>query len=165
MTLKKQDMRVRFAQIARDEMARLAPRGPFGRLKSSFRIFPREGTSAIVYSLYYWARFVNDGRRPVSGKRMIFFRDPEDDPRISDDYPRTRNHIRKLTKREFLAGQRKGLLVETLSVAAIQPTFFVEKAVESARKKAPKAIQKMLQDEFDRLVRRRFDSVTITIRA
>lgn len=163
MTLKKIDLKIRFGQIAHAAMVEAAPRGPFGRLKKSFRIFPREGTEVIIFSLYYWARMVNDGRKPVLNKPMLFYRDPEDDPRIEDDYPRVKKSRRRLKKFEYKRDKAAGLLVETRTVPGHPPTLFIEKAVEKAVRESPKAVQRMIGDDVDRLIRRRVDKITVRL--
>lgn len=163
MTLKKIVLKIRFAQIALRTISEAAPRGPFGRLKKSFRIFPREGTEVIVYSLYYWARMVNDGRAPVLNKPMLFYKDPEDDPRIENDYPRVKNPRRRLKRLEYKRDKKAGLFVETRTVPGHPPTHFIEKGVLKAEQESPKAILKLIGDDVDRLVRRRFDKITVRL--
>jgi hypothetical protein len=163
VTLRKIAVKIRFGQIALQAISAAAPKGPFGRLKKSFRLFPREGTEIIVYSLYYWARMVNDGRSRIANEPMLFYSDPEDDPRIESDYPRRRASRRKLTTFEYKRDKKAGILVETRTVAAIPPTHFIEKGVADAVKRSPKAALKMIGDDVDQLIRRRVDKISVRL--
>lgn len=59
-----------------------------------------------VYIPHYWAVYYHDGRRPVKakkGKRMVFFKNPKDDPRHHGKYPERLKQKRslRLSKQEF----------------------------------------------------------------
>ena len=56
---------------------------------------------------HYWARFIHDGRGPSpgasgTGKILVWFRDPKDDPRYPGGiYPVRRSDVKRLTRGQF----------------------------------------------------------------
>jgi hypothetical protein len=56
---------------------------------------------------HYWAIYQHDGRGPVlprSKRYIVFFRDPNDDPRLAGGYPVRFKDVRRLTGDEFRRG-------------------------------------------------------------
>lgn len=156
MTQKVTTIARRLGELMRDEIAAAAPEGPFGRLKKSFRyvVLPTKPVRVVVYSIYYWAIFVNDGRRAIHGKQMLFYRDPEDDPRIQDDYPRAGRLRRRLTKEEVREGRAEGKLIRTYNVGSVAPTRFISKGIAKGRPKASKPMQDFLKESVRQILRR-----------
>lgn len=137
----------------------------FGRLAESFRFLPRRD-SVTIFSTYYWVRFVNDGRPAINlraPKQMIFFKDPFDDPRISDDYPKRRATRRKLTQSEFIKAREDDLLVVTRSVAAVPPSRFIEAGIREARTIVPALVLEAIRGDVRSFLRRRRDKVTVNL--
>lgn len=158
-------MMVAVGRIARDAIARAAPTNRFGRLKDSFR-FIANGRTVTVYSIYYWARFVNDGRKAINlrdGRVMMFFKDPELDPRISDDYPRSRAARKRLTKQEAREAKASGELVVTTSVGPVGPLRFIETGIREARDLIPREVRNLIKGDIRKFVRRRRDSITVRL--
>lgn len=157
MTLRKRVIADRLGLLMRDEIAKAAPEGPYGRLKKSFRTIPFGEAGVSVFSIYFWAIWVNDGRRAqVAKKQFLFYKDPQDDPRIDDDYPRKPGDRRPLTKAEFRAGMREGKLVWIArggSVRGVSATHFIEKGVAAGKLKASKQAQQFLREEVARSTR------------
>lgn len=63
---------------------------------------------------HYWAKWFHDGRGPIeaaAGKRLVYYKNPAQDPRIEGGHPVTLNQVRKLTKHEFYRDLHAGLLV------------------------------------------------------
>ena len=97
--------------------------------------FDEKSASSVVLTDFYWAVYYHDGRGPIKarpGKFLVFFRDPDDDPRIrgsARDYPRRAADARKLSlsKGQFNRLLRSGRLVATKRVgpAAAHPFFEV----------------------------------------
>lgn len=139
-------------RIAVEELEKSVEIKAFGRLAKSFRYRVREDDRrATVYSIYYWAAFVDQGRAAIKGKLMRFFRDPDDDPRVSEDYPRKVSDRKKL--RDFLTGaemyalRKAGKLIVTKQVAAARARGFIDEALVKVGQRAPKYMQKFLRDE------------------
>lgn len=86
-----------------------------------------------VQTPFYWAPFYHDGRGPVRarpGHKIVFFRKPEDDPRIgfgAKRYPVRAADVRRLTKAEFyryLRDPAKRMIVaDSVGPAAGDPFF------------------------------------------
>lgn len=165
MTEKLTTVARRLGELMRDEIAAAAPEGPFGRLKKSFqvRVLPTKPVRVVVYSIYYWAKIVNDGRKAISGnKQMLFYLDPADDPRIEDDYPRAKRLRRRLTKEEVRTGLEEGTLIRTFSVGGVSATRFINKGIERGRPKASKAMQQFLKASIRDVLKRQRSPGNVT---
>lgn len=72
-------------------------------------LFSQELTDSrgLIRVPHYWARFIHDGRGPSpsasgTGKILVWFRDPKDDPRYPGGmYPIRRSDIKRLTRGQF----------------------------------------------------------------
>lgn len=153
-------------RVVTDSIARAAGFRQFGRLEKSFRFLANRNRVSI-YSIYYWVRFVNDGRRAISLPQnrppMIFFKDPADDPRISSDYPRTRATRRRLTHEEFVTARAAGQLIVTRSVDAVAPSRFIEEGIKEARQLVPEKVIELIREDVRQNIRRRRDKITISL--
>lgn len=150
------------ARAVRDAIAAAAPVRQFGRLKDSFR-YIANSRRVVIYSIYYWTRFFNDGRKAIDGPLMIFFRDPDDDPRIQDDYPQKRATRRRLTKQELRTARENDEVIVTRSVASASPERFIEEGIRSARQIVPPVVLGKIQGDVRSLLRRRRDKITVVI--
>ncbi len=121
---------------------------------------------ARLFIPHYWAIYYHDGRgaiSPVNARKLVFFDDPRDDPRIGAGYPQRANQIRKLTKRQyergleinrerFARGERPFMfVVDSVGPAAGQP-FFDDLAVGAAGRAAPTVLRifdAYMQDQID----------------
>ena len=95
---------------------------------------------------HYWAPFYHDGRGRApksdrSGRFMVWFKNPGDDPRWGPKLPVFRNQVRRLTKEEFRAGmaenRRRGrgdpyMIVAKFSPKAKSNPFFLRGFVKLA---------------------------------
>ena len=107
-------------------------------------------SEALVLTDFYWAIYYHDGRGPIRarpGKFLVFFRDPDDDPRINGaarNYPRRSSDIQRLnlSKGEFNRLLRSGRMVATKRVgpADAHPFFEVGFASLQARY-GPKVVE------------------------
>ncbi len=64
------------------------------------------GTATLLVP-HYWAVFYHDGRggfEAPSGRFLVFFEDPADDPRLEGGRPERLSQVRRLTREEFHAG-------------------------------------------------------------
>lgn len=153
------------ARIAQASIRSFIPIRRYGRLRKGIR-FIATRDRVTIFSIYYWTRFVNDGRGPIeaSGRRpLIYFKDPKKDPRIRQNYPRQPRQIRKLTRREYAQNKRRGNLIITKAVGPATGLKFLEKGLQDARKKIPPAVRKRIQTDVRRNLRRRRNSVTVRL--
>jgi hypothetical protein len=87
---------------------------------------------ASLFLPHYWAEFYHDGREGFSapgGRFLVYFADPEDDPRIEGGYPVRAAEIRRLTRDEFYAGLAEN---EVRALDGAEPFMFVLRSVGPA---------------------------------
>ena len=71
---------------------------------------------------HYWAVYYHDGRDgfgATNASVLVFFADPDDDPRLEGGYPVRESEIRRLSRDEFYAG----LAQNELRAAEGEPPF------------------------------------------
>lgn len=152
-------------RIVRDSISREAGYHQFGRLAKSFR-FLANRNRVVIYSIYYWVRFVNDGRRAISltkPRQMIFFKDPADDPRLTSDYPKRLSTRRKLTHDEFKKAREAGLLIVTQKVDRVAPTRFLEAGISAARDLVPRRVLETIQEDVRKNIRKGRNKITVRL--
>lgn len=151
------------ARIAQASIRSFIPIRRFGRLRKGIRfVVTRERVT--IFSIYYWTRFVNDGRPAIEAnpkRPLIFFKDPKKDPRIKGSYPRRPKHNVRLTRRQYAYHKKRGNLIITKSVGSAAGLKFLEKGLQDARKKIPTLVRKRIQTDVRRNLRRRRDSITV----
>lgn len=163
MTLSKREARSRLARLIIGRLRDNAPQGPFGRLADSFYFVP-VGEQTLIYSLYYWARYVDRGRKQIRGKNMVYYVDPEDDPRVQSDYARKRGGLRKLTKAEFDRDREAGRLVVTRGVNSIPAQPFILQSVREAKPLARAELRKLFHEDVRSMIQAPRGSDRISIR-
>lgn len=90
---------------------RYLPRIPSRTLRNAMEIVLEaddlRDNEGALFIPHYWAEYLHDGRGPVQprqAKFIVFFRRPQDDPRLSRGYPIRVSDVRRLTKSEFDQG-------------------------------------------------------------
>ena len=102
--------------------ARAGPEIEADTLRSALIVLRSAGLSEVrLHIPHYWAVFYHDGRPGFSGNPfLVYFNDPNDDPRISgSSSPERLSQTRRLTRAEF----EDGLLRNQLRRANGQPPF------------------------------------------
>ena len=69
-------------------------------------IVDAQAGTASIFIPHYWAVYYHDGRAGFTapgGRVLVFFADPDDDPRLEGGYPVRASEIRRLTRDEFYA--------------------------------------------------------------
>lgn len=87
---------------------------------------------ATIFIPHYWAEFYHDGRdgfEAPSGHFLVYFADPDDDPRISGGYPVRESDVRHLSREEFYAGLARNT---EAAEAGGTPFMFVVRSVGPA---------------------------------
>jgi len=80
---------------------------------------------AEIFIPHYWAEFYHDGHGsfgPTDARVLVFFADPDDDPRIDSGYPVRASELRRLTRDEYLEGLDRNLENKE---AGLEPFMFV----------------------------------------
>lgn len=147
------------AEFVLQALAKHTPHRNFGRVRDPGRGFYKlaSKTFARVVSSYYFFSAWNNGRKKVKRPRdkpMVYFPNIEDDPRVTDDYPRTpgkRRSLRTLlSDEEFRRMRKEGTLRITTRTKAVKGENFVKPALVEARKNIRAAgigeIQKSARD-------------------
>lgn len=86
------------------------------RLPGTLFAGPGQPVQAILQYPEYWALWLHDGHGPINagfGKRLVFFNDPNDDPRIRpipEGYPTRASSARRLSPSEFEFGLQQNRL-------------------------------------------------------
>lgn len=142
------------------------------RLATSFRDLAREESRSkaisrtlqatvldfgrvAVETPYYWAVYYHDGRGPIRarpGHKLVYFRNPDDDPRIPNRrYPVRAADIRRLSKTQFyrfLNDPSKGMIVRDSVGPAPGDPFF-----KRAGRRFKRAGAFLAQRDFSEFVR------------
>lgn len=154
------------ADIALQAIRAEVPVRRFGRLRPGIRKLVTS-KHVTIYSIYYWTRFLNDGRGEVrstpGGPPLVYFADPRKDPRIRDDYPRQKKGIERLnlSKQRFRQMRRLGQLIVTRAVGPAAAERFLERGLRRARKEIPQKAMERLVSDVRRNIRRQRDKITI----
>jgi hypothetical protein len=113
---------------------------------------------ADLFIPHYWAIWYHDGRgrvSPVNARKLVFFDDPNDDPRIQGGRPVTESQVRRLTKEQYREGLRRN---QERAAAGRRPFMYV---VDSVGPAAPRPFFKKLEqgaaDRADVIVAREFE--------
>lgn len=126
------------AEFVIDELNKAIPIRHFGRVQRSFNSFLASSTFVRIFSIYYFIRAYNDGRRAIRrprNKPLIFFPDLHNDPRVALGYPKKVADRKRLTKRELKQAREDGTVVVTTQVNAAAGEHFIEEALNAARPK------------------------------
>lgn len=94
--------------------------------------------AALVWP-HYWAVYYHDGRgplRPVNGRFLVYFLDPEDDPRFKDGYPVRAKDVKRLelSPEEFRAALASGKMIVTNYVGPARGKKFIDRLARRAAK-------------------------------
>ena len=101
------------------------------RIKEAMVVKALGFSIAAVEVPFYWAVYYHDGRgsiRARPGHKIVYFKDPDDDPRINGaarNYPKRAAEIKKLSKRQFykFLGEGKLVAVDKVGPAGPHPFF------------------------------------------
>lgn len=149
----------------RNNIAFFIPERAYGRLRKSIRYIVNRD-KLIIYSIYYWARWVNDGRGPVTappGKVLLFYEDPRDDPRIRSDYPRKPEKVKNLTKRQVQKGFEEEKLIAAEAVGSAPALRFLEDGIRKTRAELPGKLKELIQKDVRKLLRRSRNKITVRL--
>lgn len=136
-TIFKADLAEQIAQKVRTYVKRFIPSKT---LKNSIEIRMRFEGSAIGADLvwpHYWAVYYHDGRkalRPKNGKFLVWFVDPQEDPRNAGGYPVRGSQVRKLSLSpdEFKSLLRSGKMIVTDFAGPTRGKRFLDKLAGKA---------------------------------
>lgn len=127
MSILTDTLRARVAQQAL-ELARAACNSETLRAALRITLTP---TGFRLSVPHYWAKWFHDGRGAMMaapGKRLVYYKNPAEDPRIQGGHPVELAQLRKLTKEEFYRdwGRRKLIVTDSVGPAEGQPFMGAE---------------------------------------
>lgn len=99
-------------------------------ISRSLQLLVLDFGKTAVESPFYWSVFYHDGRgaiRARPGHRLVYFRNPADDPRLSGGYPVRAADVKSLTKSQFyrfLRDPNSGMVVSKHVGPAAGDPFF-----------------------------------------
>ncbi len=145
--------------LGQQELARV--KGLIGSttLRNAIRLIITESEDrGDLFIPHYWAIWYHDGRgsvSPVTARKLVFFDDPRDDPRIKGGRPVKESQVRRLTRAQYQEGLRRNRLrppgsrpfmyvVDSVGPSRPQP-FFTQLAEGAAERAAP-----VVEREFER---------------
>jgi hypothetical protein len=105
----RQFLREALLAVARRARRHVTPKIPSRTLRAALQVSIEETVGVMFARLHlphYWAIYAHDGRGPISKQRgfLVFFRNPDDDPRLAAGYPERAAAIRHLTREQWRAG-------------------------------------------------------------
>jgi hypothetical protein len=113
---------------------------------------------ADLFIPHYWAIWYHDGRgsvSPVNARKLVFFDDPNDDPRIKGGRPVRESQVRRLTADQYREGLKRN---RERAAQGRRPFMYV---VDSVGPAAPRPFFKQLEEgaarRADDLVLREFE--------
>lgn len=139
-------------------------------LREHLDLFVDAVGEAVLNVPHYWAVHYHDGRGPVKarpGHKLVWFANPEEDPRLTGGYPKEKADVRRLTRAQFqnalrrnLQARRQGkappVIITTFSVGTDPELFFdnndgmrgfKNKAFKTARNDFSKHVRDTLNEE------------------
>lgn len=131
-------------------------------LRAAIRLIINESEErADLFIPHYWAIYYHDGRgsvSPVNARKLVFFDDPNDDPRIRGGRPVRESDVRRLTKRQYEEGLRRNreraarggrpFMYVVDSVGPSQPRPFFTQLERGAAKRAEPIITRVFEREL-----------------
>jgi hypothetical protein len=137
-------------------------------LRAAMRLIINESEErADLFVPHYWAIYYHDGRgsvHPVNARKLVFFDDPSDDPRIKGGRPVRESDVKRLTKEQYREGLRRNreramrggrpFMYVVDSVGPSRPRPFFDKLSEGAAQRAAPIVHR----EFERELLRWIDS-------
>lgn len=110
-----------------------------------------DAVEARLFTPYYWAEYAHDGRGPIRakpGRLLVWFKDPDEDPRLRGGGPFRARDRRHLTKSQFRAAVRARQVIVARAVGPAEGVaFFEDNQIEIGRRADDAALR-----EFDRYV-------------
>lgn len=102
------DLQKRMLEKLGEEALRMARRSiRSDTLRRAIRFEHLAPGEARLYIPHFWAIYQHDGRgtvRPTTKRFLVYYRDPNDDPRLKGGYPIELKDIKRLTRDQFVAG-------------------------------------------------------------
>lgn len=88
-------------------------------VEAQLRVTARKRVVSRIYIDHYWAVYVHDGRGPFhkagtgQSQYYVWYKNRQDDPRLktSGGYPKRYRQVRRLSRKEFIAGKKAKKLI------------------------------------------------------
>lgn len=120
--------------LGKRELARVRTMIESRTLRNAIRLIIHENEGrAELFIPHYWAVWYHDGRgpvKPVSARKLVFFDDPNDDPRLKGGYPVTPAQVKRLTKSQYQEGLRRNA---ERAARGLRPFMYVVDSVGASK--------------------------------
>jgi len=120
-------------EIGEQELRRVRKSIGSRTLRAALQLIINESEErADLFIPHYWAVYYHDGRgpvRPVNARKLVFFDDPRDDPRLRNGRPVRESEVQRLTKEQYLEGLRRNA---DRAVRGLRPFMYVVDSVGPA---------------------------------
>lgn len=131
-------------------------------LRAAIRLIVDESKErADLFIPHYWAVYYHDGRGafgPDRARKLVFFDDPKDDPRIKGGRPVRESDVQRLTKDQYREGLRRNqeraarggrpFMYVVDSVGPSAPRPFFSKLEQGAAKRADDVVLRTFEREL-----------------
>ena len=129
--------------LGRQELARVKPLIGSKTLRAAITLIISETEArAELFIPHYWAIWYHDGRgavSPTSARKLVFFDNPSDDPRLRGGRPVRESQVRRLTRSQYRAGLQMN---RDRAAAGRRPFMFV---VDRVGPSAPRPFFRQLE--------------------
>lgn len=134
-------------------------------LRAALRLIINESEMrGDLFIPHYWAIWYHDGRGPVQPKtarKLVFFDDPANDPRLKGGRPVRESQVKRLTKEQYQEGLRRNRLrppgsrpfmyvVDSVGPAAPRPFF--DRLSQGAAQRADAIVRREFERELLRAI-------------
>lgn len=126
---------------------------------------------ADLFIPHYWAVWYHDGRgvvRPKTARKLVFFDNANDDPRLRNGRPVKESQVKRLTRAQYQEGLRRNreraqrggrpFMYVVDSVGPSRPRPFFDRLAEGAARRADQDVLRT----FERELLRELDSDPVT---
>lgn len=159
MVLKASDKKRILRRLLTEARKRARAANPSKTLNRAMQIKVDSDIIGRIHLPHYWAIFVHDGRGPIraKGKKLVYFANPANDPRLEGGYPITRSDIKHLTREQYreglernreLRGTGQVYMYVVDSVGPAVGTHFFDKGMLGFET----VVNRIVKEELDRVV-------------
>ena len=131
-------------------------------LRAAIRLVINESEErADLFIPHYWAIYYHDGRGafgPDTARKLVFFDDPNDDPRIKGGRPVRESDVRRLTRDQYREGLRRNqeraarggrpFMYVVDSVGPSRPRPFFDQLERGAARRADNVVSRAFEREL-----------------
>jgi len=160
MVLKSTDKRRIIRRILNEARRRARAAAPSKTIKRAMQLKIDSDIQGRIHIPQYWAVWYHDGRGPIraKGRKLVFFANPKDDPRLAGGHPVTRGSVKHLTEKQYTAGLKRNKELKGTGLVHMFVVDFVQGAqgfhfFDRAMVGIVPIIDQIIKEEVDRVVK------------